>query len=209
MKSWKTTINVSLSRSQFNSSSSQTSVCLFVRRQHVILRIFAVNQNASINKNSKNSNSRSLRQHTFAKSISLCCFCFCFAREIDRFFILICRYLSHQFDKIFDKILNKILNKIFIFDIYVFSLFSHIFCFFIYFFMFIVIALKLSASTMICHAIYVAVNEFLRNIDRLKEWNSRFETKLEKNEKIMLRTCLEKSFDWILFYQRKFIWELM
>ena len=75
MKSWKTTVNANLSRSQLNSSSSQTSVCLFVCRQHVISRISAVNQNASINKNSKGSNSRSLRQYTSAKSISLClCF---------------------------------------------------------------------------------------------------------------------------------------
>ena len=56
---------------------------------------FAVNQNAPINKNSKNSNSKNLKQHTFAKSISLC-FCFCFVREIDRFIILICKYLSHR-----------------------------------------------------------------------------------------------------------------
>ena len=154
-------------------------------------------------------NSRSLKQHTSAKSISFYCFCFCFAREIDRFFVLICRYLSHQFDKIFDKILNKILNKILIFDIYVSSLFSHIFCFFIYLFMFIVTVLRLSASIMICHAIYVAINVSLRNIDRLEEWDSRFETKLEEDERIMLRACLEKSFDWVLFYQREFIWELV
>ena len=97
---WKTTINVNLSRNQFSSSFSQISVCLSVCRQHVIISIFAVNQDASINKNSKSSNSRSLKQHTLAKSISLCCF---FAREIDRFIILICRYLSHQFNKIFNQ----------------------------------------------------------------------------------------------------------
>ena len=78
---------------------------IFCRRQCVnILSIdfffffleFAINQNASINKDSKNSNSKNLIQHTFAKSISFCCFCFYFAREIDRFIILICRYFSHQ-----------------------------------------------------------------------------------------------------------------
>ena len=133
-----------------------------------------------------------MKQHTSAKSISLCCFCFCSAREIDRFFILICRYLSHQFD--------KILNKVLILDIYVSSLFSHIFCFFIYLFMSIVTILRLSASTMICHAIYAAVNEFLRNIDRLEEWNSRFETKLEEDEKIVTSIlCVETLIDvWIL-----------
>ena len=78
IKSWKTTVNVCLSRSQFSSSSFQTSLCLSVCRQHVKSRISAVNQNASINKNLKSSNSRSLKQYTLAKSISLCCFCFCF-----------------------------------------------------------------------------------------------------------------------------------
>ena len=50
-------------------------VRIFVRCQCIIFSIFAVNQNASINKNSKSSNSRNLKQHTLAKSIS---FCFCF-----------------------------------------------------------------------------------------------------------------------------------
>ena len=54
-----------------------TNFCLFVCRQHVLFRIFAINHDASINKNSKNSNSKNLKQHTFAKSISFCCFCFC------------------------------------------------------------------------------------------------------------------------------------
>ena len=75
--------------------------------------------------------------------------------------------------------------------------------------MFIASVLKLSASTMICHAIYDSINKFLRNVDRSKERDNRFETKFEEEKKIMLRTCLEKSFDWILFYQRKFIWRLM
>ena len=97
-KRWKTTVKVSLSRNQFNSSFSQS----FVRRQCVIFLLFvsesAINQNASINKNSKSSNSKSLKQHTFAKSISFCCFCFCFCfiREIDRFHILICKYFRDQ-----------------------------------------------------------------------------------------------------------------
>ena len=114
-------------------------------RQHFALsRIFAINQNASINKNSKSSNSRSLKQHTFAKSISFCCFCFCSAREIDRFIILICKYLSHQFE-------IKILIKIFILAVfaYIFYFRLRIFCFRIYFFTFIASALKSSTLIMI------------------------------------------------------------
>ena len=82
---------------------------LFVVNDRFFVLKFAINQNASINKNSKNSNSRSLKQHTFAKSISFCCICFWLFWEIDRFIILICKYLSHQLD--------KILNKIFMFVI--------------------------------------------------------------------------------------------
>ena len=127
---------------------------------------FAINQNASINKNSKSSNSRNLKQHTFAKSISLCCFCFCFVRKIDRFIILICRYLSHQFDKIF----NKILIKIFIFVIlyFLFSLFF--FCFRIYFFTFIAFVLKLSTSIMFKQIFESqSTNFFAMSIDRRNE----------------------------------------
>ena len=134
---------------------------IFYRRQMISVSESAVNQNASINKNSKSSNSRSLRQHTSAKSISFCCLCFCLFWEIDRFIILICRYLSHQFD--------KILNKILIFVI-LYSLSSHFFfCFRIYLFTFIASVLRLSASTMICHDIYASVNESLRNVDRSRE----------------------------------------
>ena len=87
-KKWKTTINMNLSRNQFNSFFLQIFVCLSVCRQHVIFRIFAINQNASINKNSKNSNSRNLKQHTFAKSISLCCFCFCLILKYRLFYYI-------------------------------------------------------------------------------------------------------------------------
>ena len=95
MKKWKTTINANLLHDQINSSFSQ----FFVNRRCVNILFcskFAINQNASINKNSKNSNSKNLKQHTFAKSISFCCFCFCFVRKIDRFIILICKYFSHR-----------------------------------------------------------------------------------------------------------------
>ena len=92
----------------------------------------------------------------------------------------------------------------------IYSLSSHFFfCLRNYLFTSIASARNLSISTMICHAIYVAVIKSLRNVDRLQKWNNRFETKLEKDEKIILRACLERNFDWVLFYQRKVIWKLM
>ena len=93
MKSERTKVNKNLSHSQLSSSSSQISVCSSARRQCVILSISTVNQNAPINKNWKSSNSRNLKQHTSAKSISLC---LCFVLRIDRFIILICKYLRDQ-----------------------------------------------------------------------------------------------------------------
>ena len=112
-----------------------TNLCLFVclssTRQYSVA-ISAVNQNAPINKNSKSSNSKNLKQHTFAKSISLCCFCFCSVREIDRFIILICRYLSHR-------------SKIKFSTRFSFSQFSHIFSVFVFaFFVFAFIFSRLS-----------------------------------------------------------------
>ena len=77
-------------------SLSVVNTSIFYRRQMISASKSAVNQNASINKNSKSSNSRNLRQHTSAKSISLCDLCFCFFWEIGRFIILICRYLRDQ-----------------------------------------------------------------------------------------------------------------
>ena len=74
MKNWRIKINVNLLFNQFNSSSSQS----FVSK-------FAINQNALINKNSKNLNSRNLKQYTFAKSISFC-YCFCFICSKNRSF---------------------------------------------------------------------------------------------------------------------------
>ena len=157
-----------------------TDFCLFVclssiRRYSVT--IFAVNQNAPINKNSKSSNPRNLKQHTFAKSISFCCFCFLSAREIGRFIILMCRYLREQ-DSQQDFHSSR--------RIYLF-----IFCFRIYFFTSIAFALKLSAPIMI-RQIFESSSMifFAMSIDQ-KKWYIRFETKLEKNEEIVLRACLK------------------
>ena len=117
---------MNLSRSQFSSSFSKIVVCLFVCRQHVIFSISAINQIASINKNSKSSNSRSLKQHTFAKSISFCCFCS--VRKIDRFIILICRYLSHRSrSKFSTRFSFSQLSHIFFVFAFAFSVFAFIF----------------------------------------------------------------------------------
>ena len=159
-------------------------LCQSSMRQHSIsVSEFAVNQNASINKNSKNLNSRNLKQHTFAKSISFCCFCFCFAREIDRFIILICRYLSYQFDKIFIKILILV----------AYIYFSSFRTFFVFEFI----------SSRLSHLLWnfqrqSCSNKYLNHNQRIflqcrsiEEMNIRFETKFEKDEKIMLRACLK------------------
>ena len=182
MKRWKTTINANLLHDQISSSFSQ----FFVSRRCVNILFcseFAANQNASINKNSKSSNSRSLKQHTFAKSISFFCFCFCSAREIDRFIILICRYLSHQFDKIF--------NKIFILVIYIYFSSSRTFSAFEF------------ISSRLSHLLwnfqrqswsdrYLNFSQWISLQCRsIEEMNIRFETKFEKNEEIMLRACLK------------------
>ena len=130
----------------------------FAQRRTIFVSKSAINQNASINKNSKNSNSRSLKQHTFAKSISFCCFCFCSAREIDRFIILICKYLSRRsrskFSTRFSFSWFYILCFRFSFSVFAFisSRLSHLFELFCF-----------------CHDqidIWVTVNEFFRNVDR-------------------------------------------
>ena len=122
----------------------------------------AINQNAPINKNSKSPNPRSLKQHTFAKSISFCRFCFCLAREIDRFIMLICRYLSHRSRLKFSTRFSTRFS---------FSWF-YIFCFRFSFSVFAFISSRLSHLLELfcfCHDqtdIWVIVNEFLRNADR-------------------------------------------
>ena len=129
MKKWKTTINVNLSRNQFNSFLIHIFVCLFICRQHVLFRIFAINQNASINKNSKNSNSKNLKQHTFAKSISFCCFDFCFC------FCFVLKYRSFHYInlQIFSR--TKFLTKFSFSSSHIFSVF--VFAFFVFAFIFL------------------------------------------------------------------------
>ena len=144
-------------------------------RQYFVNRFFvsesAINQNASINKNSKSSNSRNLKQHTIAKSISFCCFCFCSAREIDRFIILICRYLSHRSRSRFStKFSTKFWTRFsFSSHIYIFLLLAH-FLLSIYLFTFIASAMKFSTSIMIRQIFELqSMNFFAMSIDRKNE----------------------------------------
>ena len=131
---------------------------------------FAINQNASINKNSKNSNSKSLKQHTFAKSISFCCF---FVRKIDRFIILICRYFRDQnFQQDFH--FRFRIYFLFSFSHFLFShLFFHVYC----------ICFEIFNVNHDQTDIWIIVDNFFRNVDRSKEKNNRFETKFEKKKK--------------------------
>ena len=163
MKNWRIKVKMNLSCSQFKSSFSQSSVVVVM---WFSVSEFAINQNASINKNSKSTNSRSLKQHTSAKSISLYCFCFCFVREIDRFIILICRYLLHRSKSRFSTKFSFRCFRIYLFS---FFLFSHVFYFRIYFFTSIAFVLKIfNFNNSVSRYLHV-VNEFFRNVDRLEE----------------------------------------
>ena len=147
--------SIDLLHDQISSSFSQSSAR---RRQWFSVSESAANQNASINKNSKNSNSKNLKQHTLAKSISFCCFCFCSAREIDRFFILICKYLSHQFDKILNQ--NSHSRDFIYFVFALFFLFSHLS------FHICRICLETFCFNDDQTDIWITINEFFRNVDR-------------------------------------------
>ena len=161
----------------------------------------AANQNASIIKDSKSSNSRSLNQSTSAKSISFCCFCFCLARKIDRFIILICKYLPHQFDKV----LNKILISIALTYIYLRS------------------SRTFSAFDLSLHVYRICSESFSFNHDlsrylHFSQWTSsqcrpiggkgyslRDETWRKRGNSV---TSMSEISIEVLFYQREFIWEL-
>ena len=154
---------IGLPHGQISPPSSQSSA----RRRQCAISLFSIsepaaNQDAPINKNSKSPNSRSLKQHTLAESISLC-FCSCSAREIGRFIILICRYLSHRSRSRFS---TRFSTR--------FSFSPHIF---IFFFLAHLLLSNLSLHVYrICFDtfsvnhdqtdIWVIVNEFLRNVDR-------------------------------------------
>ena len=140
---------------QFNSSFSQFFVVIVKR---LFVSTFAINQNRSINKNSK-----SLKQHTFAKSISFycICFCYCFVQKIHRFIILICKCLLRRSKSNFStkfsfSMFSHIFNFVFLFSHFLFSyLFFHIYriCFKIF---------NINNNQI---SIYVLINEFFRNVN--------------------------------------------
>ena len=88
----------------------------------------AINQNASINKNSKNSNSKNLKQHTFAKSISFCCFCFCLILKYRSFYYINLQIFS--LSKFSTKCSTKFsFSWFYIFFVFVFAFFVFVFIF--------------------------------------------------------------------------------
>ena len=122
---------------------------------------------------------------------------FALSWEIGRFAILICRYLSHQFNM---KVLNKVLISIAL---------AYIFCLRTPSSVFVFTSLRLPhllwnfqlQSWSITHLRFSQwISSQCRSIE---EMNSRFETKLEKEKKIVLRACLRISIE-ILSYQREF-----
>ena len=198
MKRWKTTINVSLSRNQLNSFFLQIFVDLLVCRQHVIFRIFAVNQNASINKNFKNSNSKSLKQHTFAKSISFCCFCFCILFwNIDRFIILICKYFRDQD-----------FQQDFHFRDFIFSVFALLFLFSNLSFHVCRICFETFCFNDDQTDIWITIYEFFNNVDRSRKVNYSLRDEVWRRRENSVTNMFEISIE-SLFYQRKFISKLV
>ena len=156
-----------------------------VNKSTIFVSKFAINQNASINKDSKSSNSKNLKEYTFAKSMSLCCFCFCFVRKIDRFHILICEYLRDQDSQ------QDFQQDSHSRDLRIYLLFSHFFfCFRLYVFTSIAFVMKIQLqSWSITHSRF---HQWISSqCQSIEEMNNRFETKLEKKKKILLRACLK------------------
>ena len=184
MKIWRIKVNVNLLFNQFNSSFSQFSVVI-VKRFSV--STFAINQNRSINKNSKSSNSKNLKQHTFAKSISFCCFdfCYCSVRKIDRFIVLICKCLLHRSKSKFSSRFSFSRSSHIFFCLrtssafaFIFSRLSHLFW------------ISQFQQWFVTISTFQSMNIFAMSIDQ-KKWNSRFETKFEEEKRIVLRACLK------------------
>ena len=186
---------MNLSRNQSSSFFSSTFVDLFVCLFVINTSYFEYLQSIRTRRLIKTRkvqireiwiNIRSRNRYRFAV------FVFVWFWDIDRFIILICRYFRDQnFQQSFH----------FRFA-YIFCFRFRIFCFRIYFFTFIAFVLKLSTSIMIKQIFESSLMIFLQ-CRSIRKKNSRFETKLEKKKKIMLRTCLKISIE-ILFYQRKF-----
>ena len=175
-------------------------------RQYFVNRFsvseFAINQNASINKNLKNSNSKSLKQHTFAKSISFCCFCFCSILKHRSFHYTNLQIFSRS------KFLTKFSTK------FSFSWFYIFFVFRISFFVFAFIFSHLS------HLFWNFLferwsNWYLNHNQRIfsqrrsiKEMIYSFRNEIWKRRENNVTNMFEISIE-NLFYQRKFISKLV
>ena len=206
IKKWKTTINSNLWRTQFSFFFSQSfarrhesTFCvnrffLFSSLQSIKTRRLIKTRKAQIREIWNNIRLRN--RFRFVASVSFW--------EIDRFIILICKYLSHRSKSRFS---TKFSQNSHSRRIYIFFFFAHIFCF-----RFI--------SSRLSHLLwnfqrqlwsnrYLNHNQWIFSQCRsIEEMNSRFETKFEEEKKIVLRACSERNVDRILFYQRKFIWRL-
>ena len=157
MKKWKTTINVNLSRNQFNSSFSHSSA-----HRRCVISLLSV-QNLQSIRTRRLTKTRKLQIRKIWSNIRL--------RNQYRF-VFVCsknRSIFHtniQMSFAVDRNQSSQQNS-HSRNLRIYSLSSHFFfCLHIYVFTSIASVLKLSASTMICHDIYVSINEFLRNVDR-------------------------------------------
>ena len=204
IKRWKTTVNVSLIRSQFSSSSSQSSVrsskqstfcqsnLLFQNLQSIRTCRLIKTRKAQIREVWDSIRSRN--RYRFAASISA--FAFALFWDIDRFIILICKYLRDQ-DFQQDSHSRRIYLSFF---------FSHIFCFRIYLFTSIASAMKFSASTLIRQILESSsMNFFAMSTDRRNEYSLRNETWRRRENSVTSMSGISIG---NLSYQRESIWKL-
>ena len=195
MKRWKTTINVSLSRSQFNSSFSQIFVCLFVVNtsyleylQSIKTRRLIKTRKAQIREIWNNIRSRNRYR--------LVVFAFAWFWDIDRFIIRICKYLRDQNSQ------QDSHSRDFIFFVFaLLFLLSHL--------SFHICRIRFETFCFIDDQtdIWVTVNESLRDADRSKKVIYSFRNEVWRRRKNNVTSVPEISID-DLFYQRKFLWKL-
>ena len=125
---------------------------------------------------SKNSNSKNLKQHTFAKSILFCCFCFCFVLKYRSFHYINLQIFSRS--KFSTKFSTRFSfsSHIFIFFLFAHFLFSNLF-FHVYRICFEIFCFNFDQID-----IWITINEFFRNVDRLKKKIYSFRNEIWKKE---------------------------
>ena len=134
---------------------------------------------------------RSRNRYRFVAFAFASAFAFALFWDIDRFIILICKYFSHQFDKIFNKIFISIVL-------------TYIFCSRLRFSVFEFIFLRLSHlrrnfQRQSWSDRYLDHSQWISSQCRsIREMNIRFGTKLEEEKRIVLRACLRRDLDWNL-----------